>query len=401
MRSNKLFGISAIFNTPDQIVKAAKQISDAGYTKYDVYTPYPVHGLDSAMKLKPSKLGYLTLIFGLSGAAFAMMFMFWAMSIEYPMIIGGKPFFALPAFVPVTFELTVLLATLATVIGMITFFFNYPFNNHPIHSTEFMKKVSLDKYGVCIEADDPNFDSKKVREFLRGIQGESVEDQFFPIEEKHTVLEPKFIMLLILIFAVTSGGVYILLNKVTFLVPFDWMMKQERVNAQSPSKFFSDGYGMRLPVEGAVPRGHVPYEYNKPEQPAEPIVNPVKPSTMIFALGKKKFLTFCSPCHGNFGDGDSRLSDQFPKPPSLHSTKLREWKDGNIYHVIMLGQNVMPSYASQMTEEERWAVVHYIRVLQKAKNPTDEEIRLVRQSRIFQIKSGDISIVKEDTTNAK
>ena len=393
MRSEKLFGISAIFNSPDDIVNAAKKISDAGYTKYDVYTPYPVHGLDKAMKLKPSKLGYLTLIFGLSGAAFAMMFMFWAMSIEYPMIIGGKPFFALPAFVPVTFELTVLLATLATVIGMITFFFNYPYNNHPLHSTDFMKKVSLDKYGVCIEAEDPLFDSFKVKELFSGMSGNFITEEYFPVEEKHTVLEPKFILLLFLIFIVTSAGIYIVLNKVTFMVPFDWMMKQERINAQSPGKFFKDEFGMRTPVEGTISRGHIPYEFTSLEQPAEPLSNPIPPSKQIFALGKKKFLTFCSPCHGNFGDGDSRLGDQFPKPPSLHSSKAREWKDGNIYHVIMMGQNVMPSYASQMTEPERWAVVHYVRVLQKAKNPTDEEINIV--------KSGSVPILKEDTTNAK
>ncbi|PIP79433.1 MAG: hypothetical protein COW85_01055 [Ignavibacteria bacterium CG22_combo_CG10-13_8_21_14_all_37_15] len=91
-------------------------------------------------------------------------------------------------------------------------------------------------------------------------------------------------------------------------------------------------------------------------------------------LGRKRFLTFCSPCHGNFGDGDSRLRGQFPNPPSLHSEKVRGWQDGNIYHVIVNGQNVMPSYSSQLSRDDRWAVIHYIRALQKAKNASPSEI---------------------------
>lgn len=167
----KLFGVAAIFTTPDDIINAASSTVKKGYTKYDVYTPYPVHGMDNAMKLKPSKLGYLTLGFGLTGTFIALFFMWWMMAMDYPMIIGGKPFFALPAFIPVTFEVTVLLATLATVIGMLTFFFYFPNNSHPVHDTSFMKKVSSDKYGVCIECADPKFELEGVKEFLTSVGG--------------------------------------------------------------------------------------------------------------------------------------------------------------------------------------------------------------------------------------
>ena len=101
----KLFGVTALFNTPDEIIKAAKGVRESGYVKYDVFTPYPIHGMDDAMKLKPSKLGYLTLGFGLTGTFIALFSMWFTMAMDYPMIIGGKPFFALPAFIPVTFEL--------------------------------------------------------------------------------------------------------------------------------------------------------------------------------------------------------------------------------------------------------------------------------------------------------
>lgn len=150
-KDEKLFALAAVYDKPDNIIAAAKKISSSGYTKYDVNTPYPLHGMDGAMKLKPSKLGFVTLVFGLTGTTLALLLTWFTMSKDYPMIIGGKPFFALPAFVPVAFELTVLFATLATVFGMIAFFFNLPFNNHPIHDTEYMEGVSGDKFGIYVK----------------------------------------------------------------------------------------------------------------------------------------------------------------------------------------------------------------------------------------------------------
>ncbi|MCB0753622.1 MAG: cytochrome c, partial [Ignavibacteriae bacterium] len=87
-----------------------------------------------------------------------------------------------------------------------------------------------------------------------------------------------------------------------------------------------------------------------------------------------KFNIYCSPCHGYLAEGDSRLRGQFPNPPSLHSEKVRGWSDGRIYHVIVSGQNVMPSYSSQLSREERWAVVNYIRVLQRSLNAKESDL---------------------------
>ncbi|MFA4924571.1 MAG: quinol:electron acceptor oxidoreductase subunit ActD [Ignavibacteriaceae bacterium] len=374
MSERKLFGITVLFHTPDEIIHAASKVREAGYKNYDVHTPYPLHGMDAAMNLKPSKLGYITLAFGLFGAAFALLFMYWAMSIDYPMIIGGKPFFALPAFIPITFEVTVLLATLATVISMLAFFFKFPFNSHPLHDTPYMKAVSSDKYGICIEADDVLFDLEKVKALYKELNGQNITEIYSPVVEPFKIFEPKFLTLLTLVALLTSGATYITLNKLLYITPFDWLMNQSRVNVQSKSTFYADGFGMRKPVEGSVARNFIPYEYMGLIAPVVPLSNTLIPSNDILSLGKKRFLTFCSPCHGNYGDGDSRLNNQFPNPPSLHSEKVRGWQDGNIYHVIVNGQNVMPSYASQLSRDERWAVIHYIRVLQKAKNASPSEI---------------------------
>ena len=377
-RSNNLFGISAIFNSPNEIIHAAKVIADSGYKKFDINTPYPLHGMDKAMKLKPSKLGYITLAFGLSGTVFALFFMFWSMSIDYPQIIGGKPFFALPAFIPVTFEVTVLLATVSTVIGLFTFMFGFPDNKNALHDTEYLKKVSIDKFGAVILSDDPQFNEQKVQDLFTSLKATDIELIYEFEKESYAIFQPKFLFLLILIALITSGATYFSLNKLLLMTPFNWMAYQDKLTAQEKSTFFKDEFGGRPKVEGTVARGFLPYPFKGQTAPTETLINPLPPTKEVLNLGMKKYDTFCSPCHGYFADGDSRLRGQFPNPPTLHSTRAREFNDGMIFHVITNGQNSMPSYASQITINERWTIVNYVRALQRAKNAKDSDIKEIQ-----------------------
>ncbi len=378
-RTEKLFGITALFDNPDSIIKAAKKVVSEGYKKFDVNTPYPLHGMDPAMGLKRSKLGFVTLFFGFSGTAFILLFMYWAMSVDYPMVVGGKPYFALPAFIPITFEFTVLLAALSTVFGMIMAFFNLPYNNHPLHDTEYMRHVSIDRYGLVILAEDPLFDENKVEELYRSLGASEIEKVYFPEKVFYPVFDAKFITFLIIVALGVSALTYFTLNKFMYMVPYNWMSEQDKVIPQEKSVFFSDEFGMREPVDGTVARGFVPYPYMGIAEPKEYLVNPVLPTKESIELGKRKFLTFCSPCHGNHADGDSRLRGQFPSPPSLHTERAINFPDGRIYHVITNGQNAMPSYAAQVTREERWSIVNYIRVLQRAKNASDADIKEIKK----------------------
>jgi hypothetical protein len=369
----KLFGIAAFFDSPDKIIDAAHKTESAGYRKFDVNTPYPVHGMDKAMGLKPSSLGYVTLFFGFSAAAFILLFMWWTLTRNYPMIIGGKPYFALPAFIPITFESTVLLAAISTFLGILFVYFKLPANSHPLHDSDYMKAVSSDKYGLVIESDDPLFEMSKTEIFIKNLNPTSVEWIYHPEKEVYSLFPPKFILLLLMIALIVSASTYVTLNKLLFITPFGWMSEQDKEIPQRRSIFFSDGFGMRKPVSGTVVRGFIPYPYMGQTTPSAVLTNPFLPTEEVLALGKRKFLTFCSPCHGNTADGDSRLRGQFPNPPTLHSDKIRNYPDGMIYHVITNGQNAMPSYALQVTREERWAIINYIRVLQRAKdaNPSD------------------------------
>jgi mono/diheme cytochrome c family protein len=372
MIQKPLYSLTALFDSPDDIIHAAEETRKAGYTKYDVHTPYPVHGMDHAMHLKTSKIGYFAFAFGLLGALGAITFISWVTLSDYPLVIGGKPFWSWPAFVPISFELTVLCASVLSTLAMIVLYFKFPNNAHPLHDTPYMKHVSSDRFGLSIQAKDPTFDEQGVREFLQSIGGKEILPVYFEPDEfqyKPKLFDLKFIGVLIVVALTISAATYFTLNKLLYMQPFNWMMVQNKLKAQQPSEIFKDGKGMRPPVEGTVARGFMPYAFKgKPEEAGKYLVNPLLPTKEVLEQGKSKYLTFCSPCHGNFARGDSRLQGQFPSPPTLHSDKVRQWPDGRIYHVITEGQNAMPSYAPQLSSEDRWAIIHYIRVLQRAQH---------------------------------
>jgi len=305
--------------------------------------------------------------------------MWWANSVDYSLVIGGKPSFPLPAFIPITFEVTVLFGAVATVIGIIFVIFKLPYHNHPLHDTNYMKSVSTDKYGIVIETADPLFELGKVTELLKGLGAKSIELIYYPKEEIYPVFQPKFLLFLGVIVIATSWGTFITLNKLMYLPPFDFMMKQNKGNAQNASTFFNDRREMRTPVSGTVAKSYIPYPYMGKSEPAVPYSNPLLPTKEVLKLGKRKFLTFCSVCHGNLGDGNSRLQGQFPPGPTLHSQMVIEHSDGELYHIITNGKNVMPPYASQITREERWAIVSYIRVLQRAQNPKPSDFTAIKE----------------------
>ena len=376
----KLFGVAALFDTPDEILKAAKTVSNAGYKNYDVNTPYPIHGIDKAMKLKSSKLGYVTLFFGFFGASFILFFMWWTLAVNYPLVIGGKPYFPLPAFVPITFEFTVLNAVLSTFFAMIAVVFNLPFNSHPLHDSNYMRNVSSDKYGVVIETEDPQFDENKVDELLRSLGGKSIERIFYPEQKEFRVFQPKFVVFLIIVAVITSASTYVTLNKLMYLPPFNFMEHQNKGIAQYESTFFYDKREMREPVKGTVARGFIPYAFKGVTDTSEFYSDPLLPSKKVLKLGQEKFLTYCSPCHGNYGEGKSRLRGFFPPGPTLHSARVIGFSDGKIYNIITNGQNgIMPSYAYQTTRDERWAIINYIRVLQRAQNPKPSDFSAISE----------------------
>ncbi len=137
----------------------------------------------------------------------------------------------------------------------------------------------------------------------------------------------------------------------------------------------------RLPVEGTISKSYKSYPYTKEEgdKAGAELLNPLSRTKEIFAKGQVSYNTYCIVCHGAKGEGDGTIVPKFPRPPSLLSEKVRTWSDARIYHVLVKGQNLMPSYATQIPEEDRWAIIHYLRALQRATKPTNEDIDLVKK----------------------
>jgi hypothetical protein len=166
MRSDReIVGFVGLYDDPDTLIGAAEKVRDAGYTSWDCHTPYPVHGLDDAMGLKPSPMPYITLIAGGIGASLAMLMEWWMSAVDYPVRIGGKPLFSWPAFVPITFELFVLFAALATMGGMIVLMKLGSWAS-PLHDNGLMHAVLSSRFGIVLNADDGKYTENGARDLL-------------------------------------------------------------------------------------------------------------------------------------------------------------------------------------------------------------------------------------------
>ncbi|RYF12496.1 MAG: DUF3341 domain-containing protein, partial [Oxalobacteraceae bacterium] len=140
-----LHGVLAEFSQVDPLMRACKQVRDAGFTRWDAHTPFPVHGLDGAMGVRPTKLPWFILLSGLTGLSCAMALQYWTMAVDYPFRISGKPLFSLPAFVPVCFELTVLFSAFAAIFGCLGLS-RLPNLFNPLFRSARFRRVTNDKF---------------------------------------------------------------------------------------------------------------------------------------------------------------------------------------------------------------------------------------------------------------
>lgn len=158
--------------------------------------------------------------------------------------------------------------------------------------------------------------------------------------------------------------------------PLDYMPDMYDSYAVKAQHIGPHGEGMRVPPEGTMPvNAPEPYRYANDAAGAGNNKNPLPRTKRVLLHGQKMYNNTCIVCHGARGEGDGPVVPKFPAPPTLHSEKVRNWADGNLYHVITMGQNLMGSYATQLSPKDRWAVVHYIRALQRSVNPTDADLK--------------------------
>ena len=160
-----LYGLMAEFDSAESLLAAAHSARKAGYTKMDGYSPFAIEELDEALGFKKSWLPLFVLLGGLTGVAVGYGLQYWISVIDYPVLVGGKPYHSWPAFIPVTYELMILFASFAAVISM--FALNgLPMPYHPVFNVDRFSMASNDRFFLCIETSDPKFELERTKSFL-------------------------------------------------------------------------------------------------------------------------------------------------------------------------------------------------------------------------------------------
>ncbi|HEY1170618.1 MAG TPA: DUF3341 domain-containing protein [Verrucomicrobiae bacterium] len=165
MSASKPYGLLAEFDKPADVMHAAELVRDAGYKVWDVHTPYPIHGMDDAMGLKNSKVGWFSFIGGITGYTSGMLLIWWTNAVDYKIMIGGKPMFSPFGAFPPSYELTILFGAFGALFGML-FLNRLPRLHHPLLKHDRFKLATHDKYFIVIETADPKYSPKETRELL-------------------------------------------------------------------------------------------------------------------------------------------------------------------------------------------------------------------------------------------
>ncbi len=170
-------GVKAViaeFDSPADLMHAAEKVRDGGFVKFDCHSPFPIHGMDKAMGLRRSPIGFIVGGAALMGFLGISGFIYWVSAVDYPMVISGKPFFSFQAFVPVAFAVTVLTSAITATFGMLVIN-RLPQLFHPLFESKNFSRFSDDGFFVSIDAGDPKFDANRSADFLRSIGGKNIE----------------------------------------------------------------------------------------------------------------------------------------------------------------------------------------------------------------------------------
>lgn len=174
LRDPVLAGLLAEFEDVDSVLQAAVAVREAGFYRWDVHSPFPIHGMDQAMGIRPTILPWFVLIAGLTGLTTGIVLQWFANVWAYPLLTSGKPLISIPAWIPVAFELTILFSALTTVFGMLALN-RLPRHYNPLFKSRRFKRVTSDRFFVVIDAADPKFDREKTEAMLRDCGAVSLE----------------------------------------------------------------------------------------------------------------------------------------------------------------------------------------------------------------------------------
>ncbi|HEV8245742.1 MAG TPA: quinol:electron acceptor oxidoreductase subunit ActD [Polyangiaceae bacterium] len=378
-----LHALLAEYDTPAQIVAASRKVRDAGFTRWDTYTPFPVHGIDKAMGIKMTILPWIVLGAGLTGLATAITLQWWTNAYDYPWLISGKPFWSIPANVPIMFELTVLFSAITTLVGMLMLN-NLPLPSHPLDRIKRFARSTDDKFFLVIEAADPKFDEEETRALIESTGPHAIEE----VPEDHTSSDalPNGLVYGLIIVSVLAAVPFAIAAKARYsrgpnprihaIGDMDW---QPKYKAQRMNPVFDDHRSTREDVPGTVAVGELReddhlYRGKVGEAWATTFPEQIPLTDATMKRGAERFGIYCTPCHGIGGEGDGMVAKRaemlaegtWVQPSNLTQEYLRLMPVGALFNTVTNGIRNMPAYGSQILTEDRWAIIMYLRALQRS-----------------------------------
>jgi mono/diheme cytochrome c family protein len=386
---NKPYLALGLFDTSQQLVDAIRKLRGEYGQKLEAYTPFPIHGIEKELGIPKSHLGKIVLGLGLTGLALAFGFQSWVFTTDYQIQFGGKPYFSWASFIPIVFEVTVLMASIVgAVFGMLAVLNKLPHYSHPILSSKSMPAITRDRFCLAISVSSDE-EAQAAITALAAAGAASTEDLRGDDEIGVGELLPvKHVLATVLICVLAGVGTWQLMrlwNKIPLIAVMD---EQQKVLPYRATGQYADGQSMLKPVAGTVARGHRPEAWSTPEEAAALLVNPLPATEEVLDHGRWLYETNCLVCHGALGDGQKLLSDRYmAAPANLHTTLLKEAADGHFYAIITNGKNTMAGYGKDIKPLDRWAIVHYVRALQSALDATDAEVTAARNLPAVEVKT--------------
>lgn len=403
-----LAGVLVEFETEEGLIEAARQTNQAGYQKFDAHSPYPIHGIDEAAGIKMTKLPFIVLIGGLTGAFAGLVLQWWTNATYaadylwlptwlqgYNFRISGKPDFSLPANIPVIFELTILLSAFATVGGMLVMN-NLPWFYNAIFTSKRFARATDDKFFLSIEAADPKFSESETYSFAEGLGGSHVEKyydvQTMPLPGGMTWVVWLVVSILLIPPAFILKARFSYNNEPRIELRQD-MGNQERYKTQTENPLFRDSRAMRPMVADTVARGDyiedthygVGGELVRDAQTGklkmewfQGFPDQIKIDAAALKRGQQRYDIYCATCHGYDGKGNGPVNMRamelaasgsaagWVPAVNLHDALRRERSDGHLYNTITNGIRNMAGYGDQLSIDDRWKIVAYVRSLQRS-----------------------------------
>lgn len=430
----RTLGLLAEFAGPDELVAAAETTTDAGYKNVEAYSPFPIHGIDDALKSKRTILPWIVFCCGLTGCFIALAMQYYVNAEEgpwpfagYEYRISGKPYFSLPANIPVTFEVIILLSSFGSFFGMLALN-GLPRLSNPLFRNERFLTATSHGFFLWVDSKDGKFGEEDTTSYLSSIGATAVE----PVHEEQEGHDLPALLMPIGAVAATIA-----------LVPPLWvaaaagpssqprlsiwwdMDYQPKYKAQATSDVFANGRTMQKQVPGTVARGMLqddlryfrgierePDTIAMPGRPATQFVNllqneegasdgeatgeeepkppepdwvqelPIEVTAAAMDRGQQRYNIYCATCHGLGGDGDGLITQRamatrqgtWVTPTSVHSPDVLKQPVGKIFNTISHGVRRMPGYAQQITAEDRWNIVLYLKALQRGRAASADDV---------------------------